>query len=669
MAVFGAGTAHEDDALRAVRAAAEAREDLAVLGDELAASAGIRPVLRAGVETGLGLVRANGDVSGGVVVLAERALAAAPSGDVLVGAAARALLAGAAELEPLDDDAFRLVELVPGAVWGARRLDSPLVGREVELTEVEQALAHATDEQSCVLLTVLGEAGIGKSRLALELRSRTEATVLYGACPSYGEGVTFAPLTDALGGLPADPSGTTEEIFRAVRHEFERLAGERPLVVVLDDIHWAETTLLDLVEHVAEWSRGAPILLLCLARPELLETHPGWSAEYANATTLALEPLSTPDCSALIAQLPGGEGLSDEARARITELAGGNPFAVEQLVALQAEDPRFAGQLTSPPSIRSLLGARIDRLTHDERTMLERASVLGVELDIATLAELLPAAQRPLADTLLESLARKGLVRELEPTTYVFAHRLVRDAAYESLPKRLRAALHAEIAERHAAGDDELVGHHLEQAYLYRRELGLLDESDAELAERGADRLAAAGRRAHAAGDTPAAVSLLMRAANLSARPATNAELGEALRDAGELALADATLVEAIETGRALGDERAEAHASIVRWRMRLQLEPELSFDEAESSIRAVIERLRRPTPTHCSRRRGTASPGFPGCAARGRSPNRRSTRHSRTRGEPATHGRRRKSSTSWSAWRCSDRRASQSRSSAAARS
>jgi DNA-binding SARP family transcriptional activator len=592
MAVFGAGAAHEDDALRAVRAAADAREELAVLGDELAASAGIRPVLRAGVETGLGLVRANGDVSGGVVALAERALAAAPSGEVLVGAAARALLAGAAELEPLDGDAFRLVELVHGAVWGARRLDSPLVGRTAELAEVEEALAHATDERSCVLLTILGEAGIGKSRLALELRSRTEATVLYGACRSYGEGVTFAPLTDALGELPADPSGTTEEIFRAVRREFERLARERPLVVVLDDIHWAEPTLLDLVEHVAEWSQGAPILLLCLARSELLETHPDWSAEGANATTLALEPLSTTDCSALIAQLPGGDLLQDDARARISDFAGGNPFAVEQLLALQAEDPRFAVQLTSPPSIRALLGARIDRLTHDERTVLERASVLGVELDIATLAELLPAAQRPLTGALLESLARKGLFREREPEAYAFAHRLVRDAAYESLPKRLRAELHAEIGERLEAGDDELVGHHLEQAYLYRRELGLLDESDVELAERGADRLAAAGRRAHAAGDTPAAVSLLTRAAGLSSHPATNAELGEALRDSGELALADATLVEAIEAGRALGDERAEAHASIVRWRMRLQLEPELSFDEAESSIRAVIERL-----------------------------------------------------------------------------
>lgn len=592
MAVFGAGTAHEDDALRAVRAAAEAREELAVLGDELAASAGIRPVLRAGVDTGLGLVRAGGDVSGGVVVLAERALQAAPSGEVLVGAAACALVGGAAELEPLDGDAFRLVGLDPGAVGVARRLDSPLVGRGTELAEVERALARATAERCCVLLTVLGEAGIGKSRLALELRSRAEATVLYGACPSYGEGVTFAPLADALGGLPADPSGTTEEIFRAVRREFERLAGERPLVIVLDDVQWGEPTLLDLVEHVAEWSQGAPILLLCLARPELLESRPDWSAEHANAATVALEPLSPTECSALIAQLPGGELLSDEERAQVADFAGGNPFAVEQLLALQAEDPRFAGQLTSPPSIRALLGARIDRLTHDERTVLERASVLGVELDVVTLTELLPPPQRTLAVALLESLARKGLLREREPAAYVFAHRLVRDAAYDSLPKRLRAELHAEIAELLETSDDELVGHHLEQAYVYRRELGLLDESDEELAERGAARLAAAGRRAHAAGDTPAAVSLLTRASELRGSPATTAELGEALRDAGELALADATLVEAIEAGRALGDERAEAHATIVHWRMRLQLESEISFDEAESSIRALIERL-----------------------------------------------------------------------------
>jgi DNA-binding SARP family transcriptional activator len=592
MAVFGTGEAHEDDALRAVRAAAEARDELAVLGDELAASVGIRPVLRASVDAGLVLAGAGGEVSGGVVALTERALLAAPSGDVLVGVAAHALVADAAVVEPLDGDAFRLIGLVPRAVAVARRLDSPLVGRAAELAQVEQALARAAAERCCVLLTVLGEAGIGKSRLALELRSRAEATVLYGACRSYGEGVTFAPLADALGGLPADPSGTTEETFRAVRREFERLAEERPLAVVLDDVHWAEPTLLDLVEHVAEWSQGAPILLLCLARPELLETRPYWCADHPNATTLALEPLSTTECSALIAQLPGADLLSDEARARIVDFAGGNPFAIEQLLALQAEDPRFAGQLTLPPSIRALLGARIDRLTPDERTVLERASVLGVELDTATLTELLPPAQRPLADTLLESLARKSLLRRREPEAYVFAHGLVRDAAYDSLPKRLRSELHAEIGERLEAGDDELVGHHLEQAYVYRRELGLLDESDAQLAERGADRLAAAGRRAHAAGDTPAAVSLLTRAVELCPRPATSAELGEALRDAGELALAGATLVQAIEAGRALGDERAEAHASIVRWRMRLQLEPELSFDEAESSIRAVIERL-----------------------------------------------------------------------------
>ncbi|HJQ73731.1 MAG TPA: BTAD domain-containing putative transcriptional regulator, partial [Gaiellaceae bacterium] len=536
MAVFGAGEAHEDDTLRAVRAVAEARDEIGVLGDELAASVGIRPVLRAAVDTGLVLVGAEGEVSGGVVVQTERALQAAPGGEVLVGTAACALVAGAADLEPLDGDAVRLAGLVPGAVGAARRLDSPLVGRADELAEVEQALARATDEQCCVLLTVLGEAGIGKSRLAHELRSRAEATVLYGACRSYGEGVTFAPLADALGGLPADSSATTEEIFRAVRHEFERMAGERPVVIVLDDVHWAEPTLLDLVEHVAEWSQGAPILLLCLARPELVEARPDWCAGRPNAAALALEPLSTPDCSALIAQLPGGELLSDEARARIVDFAGGNPFALEQLLALQAEDPRFAGELTSPLSIRALIGARIDRLTTEERTVLERASVLGVELDAATLSELLPAEQRELVRTLLESLARKGLLREREPAAYVFAHGLVRDAAYESLPKRFRAELHAEIAELLEAGDDELVGHHLEQAYAYRRELGLLDESDAELAERGADRLAAAGRRAHVAGDIPAAVSLLTRASKLSSRPATSAELGEALRDAGELA-------------------------------------------------------------------------------------------------------------------------------------
>lgn len=651
IAVFGAPSVHEDDTLRSARALIEARDALGELAVELESELGVRLRVRAGIEAGVVLVGRgqSGElaISGNVMTAAVRASEAAGTGEILIGGAAHALLSGAVRVQPVtggreEHRLWRLLEVVPGASASARRHDAPLVGRTDELSELRHALERVARERRCLLVTVLGEAGIGKSRLALELRTEHEGelTVISGACRSYGEGVTFSPIGDLIdeligegdlrSGIAAHLAGDgeadaiasviaaavgsgeppgTEELFRAVRRLLEGLARERPLIVVLEDIHWAEPTFLDLVEHIAEWSRQVPILLLCLARPELLEERPTWGGGRINAITLPLEPLSRAESIALIEQHLGGRGLSTEAQARIASFAGGNPFFVEQLLAMVAQEPRFADDLSSPPSVQALLGARLDRLSAEERRLLDHASVLGVEFAWDALAELMPEELGERGPAGLQRLAHKGLVRPLDlgirdPGAWTFTHALIREAAYDSLSKSRRAALHAQLGEwfegttrRQLTELDELAGYHLEQAYGYRRELGEADEATRSLAERGSARLAAAGRRAYASGDMPAAVALLTRATRLLEaehpdRAETLADLGEALRDAGRLDLADQTLIEAIETADRTGDEIAGAHALVVRWQLRLQTDPHVSFDEAVSVIGATIDRL-----------------------------------------------------------------------------
>jgi class 3 adenylate cyclase/tetratricopeptide (TPR) repeat protein len=648
MAVFGLPVAHEDDALRAARAAADMRVALAAINAELERDYGVEIQVRTAVHTG-DVVAGDGEtlVTGDAVNVAARLEQNAQAGEILLGEQAARLLGDTAIVEPVHEltlkgkaqpvSAWRLISILPDVPAFTRPIATPFVGRQDELAALEAAFDRAASTSRCEHVTVFGPPGIGKSRLLREAVAAlgTRARVVVGRCLPYGEGITYWPLVDIVreiagheprprlveilspdedAELVADAvsaavgasehGGATDEMHWAIRTFFEALARDRPLVVVLEDLHWAEPRFLDLVEYVAGFSRERPILLLGSARPELLESRPTW-------TSLTLEPLAELDVDTLVDALLESRTFPGPTRVRVLEAAEGNPLFIEQLLALQAEDLGEDGELVVPPTLRALLAARIDRLEAADRAVIERAAVEGRSFHRGAVAELLPRADQHDVGARLLALVRKELIRPDRSEFpgddgFRFAHMLIRDAAYESTTKELRAQLHERYADwleekaaDHVHEYEELLGYHLEQAYRYRRELAPLDRQALVLARRAAARLASAGRRAPMLGDGPGAAALLSRAVSLLPdddpdRLRLLPDLGVAFGDCGDHAGEMALLDEALERADAIGDRLTRSYAVLERGIARTHRDPgftaEEALDEAMDALRVFEE-------------------------------------------------------------------------------
>ncbi len=628
MAVFGVPVVHEDDALRAVRAADELRGALGELNEELERNYGTRLELRMGVNTGEVVTGTEERLAtGDAVNVAARLEQAAPPGEVLIGEETHGLVQETVESEPVEPipakgkaEPLRAYRLVSVQEAPGRRHEAAMVGRERQQDVLQNAFATVVDGRSCHLFTILGAAGVGKSRLAEEfLRTLDGATVVRGRCLSYGEGITYWPVTEvlkrllgdsvetepALASILGDDSAASSptEIAWAFRKLLESRAAERPLVVVFDDVHWGEPAFLDLVEHVADLSRGAPILVLCMARPELLDLRPTWGGGKLNATNVQLEPLGPEEAERLIAELD--ERIDPELRGRILEAAGGNPLFVEEMVAMAEE----GGEIVVPPTIQALLAARLDQLEPAERGVLERGAVEGLVFHRGAVAALGP--EEATVDGRLITLVRKDLVRPeatvfVDEEAYRFRHLLIRDTAYEALPKAVRAELHERFAdwlEEHGADLvelDEIIGYHLEQAYRYRAELGPLDDATSAIAERAAVRLARSAERAEERGDIHATKSLRGRVVELlphehPSRGMAQLELAMALVEVGEFESAEAHRDEAAAAARAVQDEGLLARCELARTEAQIQADRSATMQAAITSAReqlAVLERV-----------------------------------------------------------------------------
>jgi class 3 adenylate cyclase/tetratricopeptide (TPR) repeat protein len=645
MAVFGMPQAHEDDALRAVRAALEMTERLASLNVELEARFGVTLANRTGVNTGIVIASSESStrqrlVTGDTVNVAARLEQAAPACEVLIGEPTYRLVRDWVEVEEVEPlelkgkservPAYRLLAVTQGPEQ--RRHDLPLVGREHEFALLSGLLDEAVAQRTCRFVKVVADAGTGKSRLIEEvmtLARERNGLALRGRCLQYGAGITFWPLIEmvaeaagidrqdapeiARGKIAAlvddravvdrvaaavglsDAPFPLDELYWGVRKLLESLAATRPLVAVFEDLHWAEPSLVDLLTHVASTSDGVPIVLVGTGRPELEERHPDWP-EIEGAASVRLEPLDAEAVDRLVGHLLGG-ALPPEVLAQIASAAEGNPLFVEQLVAMFIEEGAlrregeqwvaardFADRVTVPHSLEALLAGRLDLLPRDELTVLESASVVGLNFPVEPVEEIVPAALVPVRPHIGRIEARQ-LVRAAEEAgedVYRFHHILVRDSAYNRLPKRIRSTLHARFARwgervnrEHGRELEfqEIMGFHLEEARRYLLELAPLDEEGRELGRRAAGHLAPAGRRAFGRGDMAAAANLLQRSVELLPEGSRERlellpDLGEALMEIGEFAEAQRRLDAAVAGAAELGDQTLEADAILTRLRV-----------------------------------------------------------------------------------------------------
>jgi class 3 adenylate cyclase/tetratricopeptide (TPR) repeat protein len=641
MAVFGARRAREDDALRAVSAAHEMRVALADLNVSVRERWGTELVMRIGVNTGEVITGSEdavalGDVLGDAVNVAARLQSAAHPGEILIGSVTHALVRGYVDGEPTTltvkgksepVTAFRVARLRARENRAGSR--TRLVGRGRELAELHRAFADAASGAGPALVTVVGEAGVGKSRLLREFTDDLDCAVLRGRCLSYGGSITYWALAEVLRqAVDVGPDASAEVTVEAIRAALSdteasvvdvlcsplghgsmaasameiawalrRLLGARPgpCVVVLDDIQWADPTFLDLIEHLVAPVNPAPLLVVCMARPELLDARPEWQADQR----IDLKPLSAEACEHLVGWLlPGGEDAAALA-ARIAERSGGHPLFAEELVAMlvdegtvrRRDDGTWAvladlPELELPATIDTILAARIDRVGPAERDMLDAASVIGQTFRSDVVAAMLGVpVEAPLAE-----LRRRRLVVEnpdagADGEDLRFGHLLIRDAAYRAIPKARRFALHERLADLlegdGRAGDwDEIIAHHFLQGRGYRRELGIgLDEA-AEDGARAAVRLAAAGSRAVAIGSFDVGRMQLKQAIELlptahPRRAAVLLEAGCAVAYGVEPRLGTEILTEAAQAARDRGDEASEWRARLNLAMARTGLDPE----------------------------------------------------------------------------------------------
>ena len=648
VAVFGVPVVHEDDALRAVRATVEMRDAMTEMNKEFKERWGFELLVRTGVNTGevIATDASQGDAfsTGDTMNVAARLEQNAPPGDIYIGEATYRLVGHASQTEEVEPlalkgksqpvPAWKVVSVEERGQAISRHLDSTLVGREDELARMLATFREAVDKRTVHMLTLFGPAGVGKSRLTAEFIAQVskESRVLQGRCLPYGEGITFFPLGEAIKeaseiteddsteealakigklvvgddessvvverlaaaiGLTEDAVGS-HEILWAVRKLFESLAGEKPLVVMFDDIHWAEPTFLEMLEYLTGWTQDSPIFLLTPSRKELLESRPGWGTGQPNSSTLTLEPLEADDSEKLIENLLGQTGLPERAYESIITAAEGNPLFVEEMLRILIDDGvlekrngswELTGELADfavPPTIQALLSARLDKLKESERDVIQRASVIGKTFWWGAVTELSPSEIKSQVGSHLQTLVRRELVlpeRSNFPgeDAFLFGHILIRDAAYDGLSKGVRAQLHeafaswleAKMKER-VVEYEEILGYHLEQAAKYHDELGSPVAVADTISERAALWLGRAGRRALARSDMPAASKLLQRAADLlpdqdPRRLELLLDLSDALKDMGELTRAEEVYSDGARVLKSLKERRLEARFEILK--------------------------------------------------------------------------------------------------------
>ena len=585
MAVFGAPTAHEDDPERAVRAALGMQTAMAELNDWLCAEHGFDIALCIGVNTGpalAGLVAGAYTVTGDAVNVASRLQHEASPGAILVGERTQRATAGLVEYERLEPlalkgkqalvPAWRAVGLAPRSLEpeGRARRQTPLVGRREELAALDVALARVTRNHSPYLMTVLGPAGVGKTRLLRELeRSLGERgppiPLRRGRCVAFGSGIVYWPLSEMLRAecgitdedraaaawskltgrlepllsgeqrdaeqvarlialiarllgmdVPGEIAGPDSEdsadargsFFGAVRAVLEGLAGEGPVVIVWEDVHWADEGMLDLIDYLSQWLR-APVLQVCLARDDLLERRPDWRASGRTAASLFLEPLAGQDTRELITSLFADSGSGHELLDELVERSGGNPLFAEEIVRRLSE--RGSADPTAlPETVQALLAVRLDALTPVQRAVVAQAAVAGFTFWEGVLAPVALAAGCDLGST-LATLREKDIIVPCEGSEFAgeqglaFKHALIREVAYGMLPKAARAHKHAEVGalieQRAGTRSDEVVAlladHYgravrlSEEAHLGEETVGSLRAKALQFAETAGDVAAA----------------------------------------------------------------------------------------------------------------------------------------------------------------------------------